>query len=313
MVSHPERNCAVHLQRDIVQLKRIDLVRLTAASLLLLLLLSSQALSAMDVSVTKYSFVETYTLNLSGTIEKGDFDKIVRIFRQERNFPRVATIESPGGNILEAIKIAKLFRKGRVMVWAVSGTCNSSCFLIVAGSALREVEVDIGLHRPRYDDSYFAGLAAEDAEKEYKKLNRLVRQFLKESYVPEDIVDMMISTSSDKAIYLTPEEFERRIGKISPDYEEWLLAKCGSMSQQEQEDVELAGILFRIERMEHGEGGASVLGRVSDEEQDRAESAANFSDEYRDYLLKLSQGIRECQSAARREAREEAMLELLRN
>lgn len=307
--------------------QRNNLRHLSAAAPLLFLSLSWSTLHAMDVST---GVGAPYSLHLKGTIERGDYDKILRIIHRARGFPNVAFIKSPGGDVVEAMKIAKLLHKGRVWVWAVSKVCNSACFLIVAGSAQRLVEVSIGLHRPRYDDLYFAGLSSKDAEAEYRKLDELVRQFLKANYVPEDIIDTMMATPSDRVVFMAPEEFERRIGKLSPGYGEWLLAKCGSMSQQEKEDQDANIHLYGIERVERGEGNLTVFEFgtgddierierrsgveviITEEDRKQAEPARHFSEGYRNYLHSKYMNIQKCELTARQEAQKKANLEILR-
>src|SRR5260370_38307902 len=48
---------------------------------------------------------------LNGQISKGDYDKVVMFIRANHPFVRHFNLVSPGGNVDEALKIGRLFRK----------------------------------------------------------------------------------------------------------------------------------------------------------------------------------------------------------
>jgi hypothetical protein len=103
---------------------------------------------------------------IRGTIVRGDFEKVLSLYRE--NHPYLANFDlvSPGGDVDEAMKIGRLFRKYLVHVRApyrlTSGeeaasfmpgeckdcVCASACALIWFGAPERYGTV--GLHRPYY-------------------------------------------------------------------------------------------------------------------------------------------------------------------
>jgi hypothetical protein len=75
---------------------------------------------------TSYGTECDWTVDISGKIESGDFDRIAAMLddhppQNTTTKPALVTIESEGGNIEEAIKIGRLFRQS-----GVSALCPKS-------------------------------------------------------------------------------------------------------------------------------------------------------------------------------------------
>src|SRR6185437_11131973 len=107
-----------------------------------LLVLSVASLFA-GVGLSKAATVESIDskdgktrLNFTGEIQPGDQDAVVLAIKRANDKNRlVATIRlsSPGGNILEAVKIADVVRKAKMATAVLGGaTCASACFIIFA-------------------------------------------------------------------------------------------------------------------------------------------------------------------------------------
>ncbi|MCW9014055.1 MAG: hypothetical protein OQL06_09750 [Gammaproteobacteria bacterium] len=171
-----------------------------------------------------------------GKIEKGDKEKISRyLLNQSRPIPPYLFIESPGGDVIESIKIGKMLHSMRATVFA-ENQCNSACFFVLSGAIRRIAGVDIGLHRPFYEKSYFSSLSSKDAEIKYKNLDLKVKEYLIEMEIPLNIIETMMSTPSSQVTYLSPDYFEKNIPETPSAYSEWLHAKCGSLTKDEKED-----------------------------------------------------------------------------
>jgi hypothetical protein len=123
---------------------------------------------------------------------------------------------SPGGDVDEALKIGRLFRKhllfanapqrksdGSIWIYELDRTapcrgqnctCASACALIWFGAVERAGIV--GLHRPYIDDPMFAGLPPAEASIRYRQLLDSVVSYLNEMEVPKSIIESMTATSS---------------------------------------------------------------------------------------------------------------------
>ncbi len=176
-----------------------------------------------------------YVLSISGKIQRGDFDKFINIIKSRESFPFMIMVKSLGGDVFEAIKIAKLIRRSMISV-VVPFECYSSCTYLVFASPNFVGSGILGLHRPYYDKKYFSKLSSDLATKKYQQLNKLVRTFLLEMDVPTELIDKMMATSSNDMIYIPIDSFIKAYGNTSPAVDEWLRAKCGSFSPDEERD-----------------------------------------------------------------------------
>ena len=207
--------------------------------LFLVCFLAAELGHGMDV--TRDEKRNEYTLYLSGTITAGDLGKIVAAVAPPAVFPKYFTLESLGGDMVEAMAIGRFIRE------TASGTlvikhCASACVLIlIAGVSRIAFEgSSVGLHRPYYEPKEFAGLSLPDAEKKYMPLRQATRRYLEEMEMPTATIEKMFSISSDDIYYLTPFEKERIL--VAPSaYSEWIRAKCSPPTAQEQALFEARG------------------------------------------------------------------------
>lgn len=177
-------------------------------------------------------------LKVEGEIVKGDQAELINAIQHYYIPPRLPSeiqITSPGGDVIEALKIAAFVKKSFVTV-TPQDQCNSACFFIVAAAAKRKILTDIGVHRPSYDKSYFAGLDLLAAQQRYQQLNKDILDFLHGNRVPDSVIQKMMNTPSSELSYIKPSEFVSLMGDGSPAYLEWLDAKCGSLDPDEEDD-----------------------------------------------------------------------------
>jgi hypothetical protein len=194
------------------------------------------------------SFSENkYVLLLNGEIHKGDYQKIKQLVLTCDAMPRSIFLNSPGGDVEEAIKIGKLVRRGLFQSSIVrNGECNSACFIVWASAVRRFPASDgngpegkLGLHRPFFDRDQYSGLNAADAKSAYQELETFVRAYLVEIKVPSDIIETMFKTKSTDAAFITDIDMIEKLGQQAPFFEEWLIAKCGELSYEEDSDYSL--------------------------------------------------------------------------
>ena len=128
-------------------------------NIILLLALTSATLTsnAAEIKVLKPG-----ALFIDGEIEKGDYHRLISVILNYGNIPSGGGITSPGGDVIEAMKIGRFIRKNHMSLVLVQ-PCDSACAFIVF-AAVKRVAGKLGLHRPRYDPQYFSQLTGEDAK-----------------------------------------------------------------------------------------------------------------------------------------------------
>lgn len=181
----------------------------------------------------------------------GEIDQFTHILFQEQLLlsqkegnPVVAVyLDSPGGNLDSAIKMANLTERYLLQTF-VSGTseCHSACAFIYIAGSIRINLGKIGLHRPYFGRGYFSELSYDEAKAQYNNLLESASDWLKERYVPQDLIDKMIQTSSQD-MYIIPRE-ANVIPAKSPVATEWLAARCGMLPSHDRELFNFTSMLL---------------------------------------------------------------------
>jgi len=181
---------------------------------------------------------------LHGTISDGDYDKVLSFYGQSHRLLNVFELLSPGGNVLEAIKIGRFMRKFLMTAWAPNPlgehmflhTCQgpecareSACALIWFGAVNRSGRV--GLHRPRIDDPEFSNLAPAEATKVYRRVLDEIAKYLDDMEAPRSMIDAMVATNSADIRWVDADkdDLER-----PPSIAEWADAACGYRTTEEK-------------------------------------------------------------------------------
>jgi hypothetical protein len=175
-------------------------------------------------------------------------------------FVRTVLLWSPGGSVVEAMKIGRMVRKNMLETWAPTEldanglghlydptsdplsrntrdlcdgegcNCASACFLIWASGIERSGNA-LGLHRPTTNSTDFTDLPPDRGSSAYREILSGVEQFLLEMEVPQRVIDKMTGTASDNVSWLTLKDTES-LTEV-PSISELLLASCGSLSRDE--------------------------------------------------------------------------------
>jgi ATP-dependent protease ClpP protease subunit len=159
-------------------------------------------------------------------IKSGDFatfsnaaDKIKRTLIQK--YPSnlrdtipsiIVELDTPGGDVMEAVKIRRLIRE-RFMITVVKPEreCSSACVFILMAGVIRD-PIDlahVGLHRPKFDATYFASLTPEEARVKYNTLVEALRKyFIDDMGGNEQAFRLMMSTPSYDVRFLSFAEMQ---------------------------------------------------------------------------------------------------------
>lgn len=176
------------------------------------------------------------TLAMSGKIEKNDWEKFLVEFTSWDVAPTIFHIDSPGGNITEAIKIGTLIRESYIPVWS-GEKCLSACVFIFVAGVERRAEGAVGLHRPYYEKEYFKDLNVDEAKKKYEELKSHSISYLLKMGVPQQVINRIFQTSSSNIDYIAQSDVSSVLGYRLPFYDEWLTAKCGGYTSQESKVI----------------------------------------------------------------------------
>ncbi len=205
---------------------------LFAAGLVLsALFFASSTASAMDFTFAQPGG-DKNILYMNGEINRGDYEKFRKFLLPNLDEfvagNRVVMISSNGGDLIEALKIARIMRAMYLDISVPRDGCASSCFFLYLSGIHRTalIEKSLGIHRAYFDPTYFSGLSPSDADHNQAELSKIVKQYLEDYSVPGYLIDRMNRTSSGEIYWLSELDIEA-LGDWPPWYEEMLIAKCG--------------------------------------------------------------------------------------
>ncbi|MEI6835141.1 MAG: hypothetical protein WCL28_14240 [bacterium] len=202
-------------------------------TLRILLLLMSFTFASAPVIAADIQKSERF-LHLNGQIVRGDYDKIRKLLLSENGYFLGYNwqLNSVGGDVYEALAIGRMFKELFITVNVADADnprakCASACFLIFVSAVARNaVSHSVGVHRPFFEPTYFAGMNAQNAQRRYAAMTEEVRAYLKENDVPEALITRMFSTPSTEILWLSDNEMEQLGGK-SAWYDQYIISICG--------------------------------------------------------------------------------------
>jgi hypothetical protein len=204
------------------------------ASLLWVTNVYSLEYSFTDRNPIDGSKVKNYTfLLMKGKIKAGDYEELKNFLKTDpalTNFvkSRQIILASPGGDVREAMMLGDFVRKtfSAVSVGNHFGPCMSSCFLILSSSVSRSWEENtVGLHRPYLNADAVDKKSVNKAIEDQERAMTTVENYLQLLRVPQNVINVMMATSSDNIVWLDGPGVT--FGRYSPSYEQFLVAKCG--------------------------------------------------------------------------------------
>ena len=132
------------------RMHQITRLAATVTCLVLALLIATGAAQAMQLSTIKVDDPSVVIVAATGEIIPGDFDRLVALLQGLPPSIRTSfALDSPGGNVVEAEKIANVIRRLHATVGVLGQSkCVSACFLVFAAGARKLVQPTalIGVH-----------------------------------------------------------------------------------------------------------------------------------------------------------------------
>jgi hypothetical protein len=208
----------------------------------------------------------------SGPIESGDAARFAAVLLANASVIEDLDLDSPGGDVREAMKIGEIVRAARLDTYVQPGaTCASSCFFIWLNGANRAViswqtrngktgdlvpPGRLGLHRP-----YLTRFSAsEESLSAQTRGMEVVKSYLAGRFIPGRLIDAMLAHPSNEIYWVNQADIDE-LGESSPDLQELYVAKCGDNRRQiypqigaarQRGDAALAGVLLNGVRRING-------------------------------------------------------------
>jgi hypothetical protein len=260
--------------------------------LLLALILPCTQLQAADFSVDRQG--KSYSLEVSGTIHKGDLDTLTEIIKGKNSFPTITRLSGAGGDPVEAMKIGQLYRQAHLSAIAAD-QCESACFLWLMGAVSRSSTTDFVLNLPA------------------PELRDETRQYLEAMGAPALLADDITSTIAPASYELSAKRFDEWVGERPLSFHEWQLEQCGEATDIEKMDyrrMQAAGFLRVLETMREVDPGRVELTPIIERYREMNAQAAVFPQEYKILLLDKFEEIRVCRRERLLQWQREALAQL---
>jgi len=200
-------------------------------------------------------------LILEGKIESGDFLSVRNFLRDESNFKKISGgvfLASPGGNVLEALKIGRLIRELRLSTEAPASPppdrrdvsaplirgrdlanprvydCASACFFLYVAGINRTLHWAgrLGIHQPRLEQIR-EGMTEGDIANATARVRIVIKEYLETMNVPEKYLDIMYSVPPNEVRWISQEEFDTDLKGYVPEVRRTLNDRCGSLNEAE--------------------------------------------------------------------------------
>lgn len=173
-----------------------------------------------------------YVANLTGEITLGDAERLKAFLQRERQLSQLRLV-SPGGNLFEAMKVARVVRDALLETTTDSfdeknpaeSACNSACAIVAFGGVHRQLG-NIGLHRPFSQSA--TDVTFEQAQSNYESLIRELEKFFTEMALPRSLLDRMLTVGPEgiDRIYYPKEDIRKVVPDFYAPFQEWLHPRC---------------------------------------------------------------------------------------
>ncbi len=175
-------------------------VPLVAGILVLCMSVSGNSASLKSIATKENKTI----ISVSGEIIEGDADAFRQAIQRANDSGKLVSgirLNSPGGLLIEAVKLADLVRFAKVATSVPNGsTCASACFLVFAAGSNKYASytAQIGVH----------GASGENGKETIGSGAATVTmaRIVKELGVPASIIGKMVVTPPDQMLWLTPDE-----------------------------------------------------------------------------------------------------------
>ncbi len=223
--------------------------------------LDTGSANAADIRLSEHP---RYGFILEGTIVPGDYEKLRRLVEESCPWDTTRPLKhynvacangiylaSPGGSVIEAMKIGRLVRSLR---WSTEApddhptelrqikitalklqnprsnyVCASACFFIFVSGIERnswDDKILLSIHRPFMTDADLRALDANQAMASATQIRSIVEVYLKEMNVPAKYADLMFSIPKDQVRWIDEATYSADFSGLIPELKDWMNAQC---------------------------------------------------------------------------------------
>jgi hypothetical protein len=194
----------------------------------------------LKVDVVNGRIIES---RLEGEIKPGDYDRVVAQLLNG-GLGDTLRLNSPGGDVVEAMRIGRLIRDLRMRTEVPGRTgntafclahpkgasltdcnCSSACFLIFT-AGIRRFGNHVGVHRVFVNHEYLREMKPVEAAELTGKVTQAVSAYLSEMGVPAHLIERIRAIPSNEIEWLSQDDIDRYFSGFIPQYAEWVAAKC---------------------------------------------------------------------------------------
>lgn len=180
------------------------------------------------------------TIELTGEIRDGDAQRLRSLLTADRSrigTDRFLLLESPGGDIREALKVGEVVKSAMLITALVrladleadqrtKRRCVSACVLIfLAGSDRKAMWGQLGVHRPYFDPSTYRTQEPAQIARSQLALEEAVRRYAGAHGVSDQLIGKMMAHSSKDVYWLSDSERSELEGEQGW-YQEIMIATC---------------------------------------------------------------------------------------
>lgn len=183
-----------------------------------------------NYTVTFAALRDAPVIRISGEIVQGDLDRLKKLIEETDSmicaapgfcpYNSTISLDSPGGNLAEAIRIAEYIRDHQFQTLLEPGTrCESSCaFLFFAGYTnygglhfprrYADITARLGVHRPAMRVAE-AEYGAQDIARTAQLVNNVLAQAMQlfvDARIDLDVLKQMYDTPAESMSYLTTDQ-----------------------------------------------------------------------------------------------------------
>lgn len=175
-------------------------------------------MSYADINIVKTG--DHYSLLVHRQILPADYHSFitaVETIKAKKTGSLGILLDSSGGHLLTALKIGREIRNINDVHTQVfirkNDVCASACVFVLAGGKFRNIEGEVYIHRPFFDDDKATN--AKQQKENYQKIEKLVTDYLHEMNISRNLYDDMIRIDSSDAKLLSYAELQGYgLGKI---------------------------------------------------------------------------------------------------
>jgi hypothetical protein len=168
-------------------------------------LLATSISAGNAASLTSSGAEGKTVLVLSGEITSGDTDRFLAEVKTAMNDRRVIAgvrLSSPGGDVGEGFKLARVVRDARMATIVPDGVmCASACFIVFAAGSEKFAgyAARVGVHGAASDRS-------QHETDQSRAATIIMARVVKELGVPPGIIGQMVVTPPNQMVWLSPDD-----------------------------------------------------------------------------------------------------------